>query len=308
MNAAGLVYGASPIKRIRRSKVEMEAFEDRLFEIVERYQPLTVRNAFYRASSAGLCDKTEADYKTKVGAALVKMRRAGRIPYGWIVDSTRWQRKPRSYSDLEALLEDTRLTYRRAIWREQKVDCEIWIEKDAIAGVVYDVTAAWDVPLMSMRGQPSLSFLHTSAELIAAANKPTIIFYFGDYDPAGVHIPQKIEAELRGFAPQADLTFRRMAVTPEQIAEWKLPTRPTKQSDPRAKSFGDRSVEIDAIEPDQLRALVDDCVLSCIDHDALERTRAVEKAERGTLNLLAPNAQWAADRIREELALQERAE
>jgi hypothetical protein len=208
------------------------------------------------------------------------------MPYDWLTDATRWQRKPRSYSNLEAALEDTRLTYRRALWREQSVNVEVWIEKDAIAGVVFDTTAAWDVPLMSVRGYPSLSFTHSAAEQMAASGKPTEIFYFGDYDPSGVHIPRKIEEDLRKFAPRADIRFHRMAVTEQQIAEWDLPTRPTKKTDSRARSFGDKSVEVDAIEPDVLRNLVESCIVGCIDATSYARTMAVEAAERETLENL----------------------
>jgi hypothetical protein len=277
------VYGASPIKRVRRTKAEMGAVADGLYAIVARYQPMTVRNVFYRAVAAGLVEKTEVAYKGTVGRLLTEMRREGRLPYGWITDSTRWQRKPRSYCDLEAALEDTRLTYRRALWRDQDSNVEIWIEKDAIAGVVYAVTAPWDVPLMSVRGYPSLSFLHSAAEDIAAADKPTNIFYFGDYDPSGVHIPKKIEEDLRGFTPDAEIRFHRMAVTPKQISDWKLPTRPTKTTDSRSKGFEGESVEVDAIEPDQLRTLVEWCIMRCIEPDALAQTKLIEKAERETL-------------------------
>ena len=82
----------------------MGAIADGLYQIVERYQPMTVRNVFYRAVAAGLVEKTEAAYKGTVGRLLTEMRRSERLPYGWITDSTRWQRKPRSYSDLEAAL------------------------------------------------------------------------------------------------------------------------------------------------------------------------------------------------------------
>jgi hypothetical protein len=71
-----------------------------------------------------------------------------------------------------------------------------------------------------------------------------------------VNAGEKIEETLRELAPDADIYFKRIAVTPTQIRAWDLPTRPTKTSDTRAKSFGDISVELDAIQPDQLRALV----------------------------------------------------
>ena len=104
MSAAANSYGSSPTRRSRRTKAVMGAIADGLYQIVERYQPMTVRNVFYRAVAAGLVEKTEAAYKGTVGRLLTEMRRSERLPYGWITDSTRWQRKPRSYSDLEAAL------------------------------------------------------------------------------------------------------------------------------------------------------------------------------------------------------------
>jgi hypothetical protein len=75
----------------------------------------------------------------------------------------------------------------------------------------------------------------------------------------------------------------RVAVTEEQIKKWDLPRRPTKKTDSRAKGFDSDSVEVDAIEPDQLRQLVEDCITQCIDPVALERTKTIEAAERETL-------------------------
>ena len=114
----------------------------------------------------------------------------------------------------------------------------------------------YDVPLMVARGYASLSFLHSAAEYVNALDIPAYIYHLGDFDPSGVNAGEKIEETLRELAPDAEIYFERIAVTPEQIAEWDLPTRPTKASDTRSKNFGEISVELDAIEPNQLRAIV----------------------------------------------------
>jgi hypothetical protein len=122
---------------------------------------------------------------------------------------------------------------------------------------MYPITAKYDVPLMVARGYASLSFLHSAAEAIAELDKPAYIYHLGDHDPSGVNAGEKIEETLRELAPDADITFERLAVTPEQIQEWKLPSRPTKTTDSKAKKFGyDQSVELDAIAPDDLRPSV----------------------------------------------------
>jgi hypothetical protein len=93
---------------------------------------------------------------------------------------------------------------------------------------------------------------------------------------------------LRELPPNADFAFARMAVTPEQILRWALPTRPTKTSDSRAHTFaGTASVELDAIPPADLRELVEDCIAQLVDSAALERTQTIEREERASLLALA---------------------
>jgi hypothetical protein len=93
---------------------------------------------------------------------------------------------------------------------------------------------------------------------------------------------------LRELAPFADIHFERLAVTPEQIEEWNLPSRPTKESDPRYKTWnGDDSVELDAIEPDELRNIVREAIERHVDQAQLDFLREQEKRERGILDMFA---------------------
>ena len=59
------------------------------------------------------------------------------MPYGWLADNTRWQRKPRTFDSIEEALEETARFYRKALWTDADCYVEIWLEKDALAGVVY---------------------------------------------------------------------------------------------------------------------------------------------------------------------------
>ena len=110
------------------------------------------------------------------------------------------------------------------------------------------------------RSYASLSFLHSAVEAIGALDVPAYIYYLGDDDPSGVNAGEKIEQALREMAPDADIHFERIAVQRRQIEEWDLPTRPTKASDSRSKTFDSISVELDAIEPERLRSLVTEVV------------------------------------------------
>jgi hypothetical protein len=269
--------------RKRRTKADIERLKRTIYATVEADQPMTVRQVFYRLVSTGVIAKTEGEYKNTVGRLLVAMRREGDIPFAWVADNTRWMRKPRTYSSLEEALQSAARTYRRALWDDQDVYVEVWTEKDALAGVLLEETRQWDVPLMVSRGFSSISYLYEAAATIRDQGKPAHLYYFGDHDPSGVHIDRVIEARLREFAPDAEIHFQRVAVRPEQIREWGLPTRPTKKTDSRSKTFQGESVEVDAIPPRRLREIVRGCIEQHIDTTKLATLRVAEQSEREIL-------------------------
>ena len=282
-------YRTSAIKRARRTKTDMEGLRKALASIIEQHQPVTCRQAFYLAVSAGIVEKTEVQYRGTVCRMLADMRREGVIPWHWIVDFTRVMRKPPSFASVEHALRSTATFYRRDLWRSLPVRVEIWSEKESLTGVLYPVTHEYNVPLMPTRGYPSLSFLYAAADEIREAGKPTFIYYFGDHDPSGVDIPRTVDMRLREFAPEAEIIFERLAVLPWQIEEWSLETRPTKRTDTRAKGFEGESVEAEAIAPEFLRDLCRRALYQHIPEDALRIHKVAEDSERALL------WQWAGD-------------
>lgn len=288
-------YRSRSIKRHRRTKAEIEQLKDALLEIVEEIRPATVRQIFYQAVSRGVIDKTEKAYHDVV-RWLTALRLGRLLPFDAIADNTRWQRKPVTYPDMETALKRTAECYRRSVWDDQDVRCEVWLEKDALAGVIVDVTAEWDVPLMVTRGYPSISYLAAAAEIISYQDKPTWIYYLGDWDPSGVDISRNIQARLRELAFDAEINFRRVAVNPDQIEYLHLPTRPTKSTDSRARKFTGESVELDAMEPKILRAMVRWCIEHHIDRERLAIVKAAEQSERSWLEMIARTRGGAGER------------
>jgi len=289
------VYSPRTIKRKqRRSRGEIAVIREALHAALEANHPATVRQIFYLLTTQGVIPKIEAEYKRTVIRLLVEMRVSGEIPFGWVADNTRWQRKPRTFPSLESALHNTARTYRRALWDDQESYVEIWCEKDALAGVLLEETAVWDVPLMVSRGFSSITYLHECAEAIKAQGKPAYLYYFGDHDPSGVAIDRAIERRLREFAPDAEIHFQRVAVTTDQIERWQLPTRPTKSTDSRSKNFAGESVEVDSIPPLQLRELVRQCIERHVDDRQLEITQIAERSERDLLLRLANDPRWAS--------------
>ena len=265
----------------------MEDRAEALIAIVDRSKPCTVRQVFYQATVRGIVEKTEAGY-AKVQRQLADLRRAGRIPFASIADNTRWRRKPVTFDSLTEAVEHTAQTYRRAVWSDVDVHVEVWLEKDALAGVLYPVTDLYDIPLMVSRGYASLSYLYEAASFMRELEKRVVILHFGDYDPSGQDAAAKIEATLREFAPEIEIQFFPLAVTERQIRRWRLPSRPTKQSDTRSRTWtGGDSVELDAIEANQLRALCRHWIEAIIPDGWLKTLQAAEESERELL------ANWA---------------
>ena len=272
-------YLARPVKRVRRTNTELERIDHRIWSACNEEHPVTLRGVYYRVVSTGAVDKTEAGYQL-VGRQLLKLRRNGEIPYSWITDGTRFTLKPNTWTDLDAMLEDAGASYRRALWHNQPVEVMILSEKDAITGAILPITERWDVPLGIVRGYSSETFAHSVAEGVNATDKPVFLYQLGDHDPSGVDAWNSFTERIRGFAPDADVTFERLAVTETQIDTMNLPTRPTKTTDSRSRNFAGESVEVDAIPASVLRTIVEQAIVRHIDDEQLRLLNIAEDSER----------------------------
>jgi hypothetical protein len=144
---------------------------------------------------------------------------------------------------------------------------------------------------MVSRGFSSITYLYEAAQNITAQGKPAFIYLLTDHDPSGLKAAKKIAEGLAEFAPDFPITFERIAVTEQQIADWDLPSHWTKPNT-HSKDFTGESVELDAIPPRLLRGLVRDAIERHIDWFALEQTRELERLERRTLDEIAESG-WA---------------
>jgi hypothetical protein len=253
-------------------------------------KPVTVRQMFYLLTVLGAVEKEESGYR-KAQRQLLALRREGLVPYDWVSDNTRWMRKPTTYADLADFFDRAAAYYRQDLWIRSDVYVELWCEKDALAGVLMPVTSKYDVPLMVTRGYSSETFAYNAAEAMKETGKPCYVYYVGDFDPSGWQMARSLEQKLTEFG--APVAFERLAVNPEQIQEWGLPTRPSKKSDTRCKAFfaefgaGTESVELDAIHPDTLRRLVREAIEQHVDHGQLAALMREEAAAREALQELA---------------------
>jgi hypothetical protein len=162
------VYGPSPIKRLRRSKAKFEALDGALTEIVAEIEPATVRQVFYQAVVRGrLIEKDEARGYKLVQRRLLKLRESGEVPYGWITDNVRIVRGHARYEDPDDYARVAAAFYRRDYWAVSPVKVEVWLEKDALAGVLEPVVVdKCGLDLHVTRGYASVSYLESAAGFI----------------------------------------------------------------------------------------------------------------------------------------------
>ncbi len=122
------VNGARTIKRGRRTKAEVVELREALHEIVIDNEPVTVRGVFYLASSAGLVPKDDTKGYRPVQRELLKMRREGIIPWGYITDGSRTVYGLNRYGSLEFYAWQVARNYRRDYWHDSSEYVEIWLE------------------------------------------------------------------------------------------------------------------------------------------------------------------------------------
>jgi hypothetical protein len=264
-------------------------FREMLKELVAEQQPMTVRQVFYRCVVKGWVEKTEAGYGL-IQRDLVKMRWDGWIPFEWIIDASRSTRGgsggSRGSGSFRNFFNVVHVHYDRAdIMHNHPFSIQVWLEKEALAGVIESTCSKWSVPLYCAKGYSSLSFLHAAAMDLEYRDRPAKIFYLADWDPSGQNAMETVYRDLSALAPETaklGLEMETVAIYEEQIEEMGLPTRPTKKSDTRSANFGDESVELDAIEPNALRELVNDALSGCFEDGeaALARNRELARADR----------------------------
>lgn len=259
-----------------------------ILEVANDYQRMSVRQLFYQMVSRGYVEKTERAYN-RVQEASVQMRLNGVLPYRKIVDGNRERRQYPTYDGMEEALANTAHAYRRNHWINQPYHVEVWCEKDALSGIIAPICNYYGVTYVACRGFPSLTIRYESAQEFIRQGKPAIVFYFGDHDASGRAISSNLEEELRQHG--ANVRVVRMALEPDQIAAYRLPTRPNKKTDSRrrkfAEEFGDASVELDALPPDVLADMVQEAIESTIDAEEWQRISEIEALERVTMESLA---------------------
>lgn len=302
-------------------------------EILEEYEAqgfdLTLRQLFYQHVARGLIPNTERSYK-RLGSIVNDARLAGLIDWDHIVDRTRNVRSIQHWDDPADIIDATARSYKVDLWEKQGDYVEVWIEKDALVGVIAGVSDELDVPYFSCRGYTSQSEMWSASQRLLEQmlkGKRVTILHLGDHDPSGIDMTRDIRDRLnlfvgsdyardrirqdddwdsyseanrsstiRQWAREAmdRLTVNRIALNKDQVDQYRPPPNPAKLSDSRAESYvldyGYESWELDALPPNVLSALVRESIEALIEGGAWDA--AVDREQEGQQLLRQASQRW----------------
>jgi hypothetical protein len=271
--------------------------------IITEYQgqgfDLTLRQLYYQFVARDIIPNSQEEYK-KLGETINDARLAGLIDWNAIIDRTRNLRSLAHWSSPTEIVDSCAAQFRTDRWAGQRYRPEVWIEKDALVGVIAGVCSELDVPYFSCRGYTSQSEMWGASQRMlrhVEEGQTPVILHFGDHDPSGMDMTRDIRSRLELFIG-GDVQVDRLALNFNQVEEFNPPPNPAKTTDARAKAyiaeFGNESWELDALDPRYLATLVREQIEQLRDDEAWEEATAADHAARKALGAIAkrfPNVQ-----------------
>lgn len=231
-----------------------------------------------------------------LGSIVNDGRLAGLIDWEAITDRTRESRGNDHFEDPQEILRVAADTYRIDTRADQDCYLEVWIEKDALVGVLERVCTEMDISYFSCRGYVSQSAMWEAGQRIIAKEDEghsAVILHMGDHDPSGINMSHDIQKRLDLFGCRVEVN--RIALNMDQIEELKPPPDPAKPTDSRYKlyveKYGTACWELDALDPKTLTALVATVAEAYTDTGKRDKLIARQEEERLRLRYVARNWQ-----------------
>jgi len=241
----------------------------------------------YQCITRNIIPNTERSYKN-LAKLVSEGRLAGMLDWGAIEDRIRQPWSPSEFASLKSLAEAALRSYRLPRWEGQDNYVELWVEKDALAGVLRPLASRFHATMCVNRGYSSQSAMYEAAGRFNSwQDKERVLLYLGDHDPSGEDMVRDIRDRMHMFGVE-NLEVRKLALTREQITQYNPPPNPAKQSDPRADAYraehGDSSWEVDALPPEVLSQIITDVFEELIDREKMDAVVAREERDKKELS------------------------
>jgi hypothetical protein len=266
-------------------------------EYMEQGLKLTLRQLYYQFVARGYIPNNVKEYG-KLQDLLTNARMCGEVDWDSIEDRTRDLEKLPRWNSPHDILSSCVYGFRIDKWEGQKFRPEVWIEKDALTGVIQPTCNNLDIPYLSCRGYTSASTLFDMAYRrfapILAGGQIPLVIHFGDHDPSGLDMTRDITERIQMMSAHGHSRNRvkviRVALNMDQVDAYNPPPNPAKSTDSRYKEYEDKygkeSWELDALPPGEIQRIIRDTVLQHRDESLWSEAREVEESLRDELKLL----------------------
>ncbi len=282
-------------KSFRRDKLQLI---DKINEVIRNYiaqgYSLTLRQVYYQLVARAIIENNEKSYKN-VGNLISDARLAGLIDWNSIEDRTRNMRGNSHWSSPGSIINSAAYSYHLDHWEGQDYYVEVWVEKDALIGIVGQICGQLDVNFFSCRGYVSQSEMWGAAQRLKIRQdqgQNVVLLHLGDHDPSGKDMSRDIQDRLRIFEAY-NVEFHRLALNMNQIEEYNPPPNPAKLTDSRATQyideFGYDSWELDALEPQVISDLIESNVKKYRNERLYNKILEREKKEKSLLSDISVN-------------------
>jgi len=265
---------------------------------------LTLRQLYYQFVARDLLPNNDRSYN-RLGSIVNDARLAGQIDWHHIIDRTRFVREETYWASPAQIIRASARSFQLDKWRTQPTYVEVWVEKDALVGVVQQACNPLEASFLSCRGYVSQSEMWGASQRLGRRienGQDVLILHLGDHDPSGIDMSRDIEQRIGDFLwgdggeeRWAGFKLQRIALNMDQVEEYDPPPNPAKLSDARAvryiDRFGDESWELDALEPRVLVDLITEHVTAVRDLEAWGKIVVEEERQGEVLN--ACHERWA---------------
>lgn len=286
------------IRLSKTNKAKLDLVNSIIQEYAEDGYIMTLRQLYYQLVSRDIIPNKQNEY-SKISILLKEGRMAGIVNWDAIEDRLRIPYLPYYNNDPQDAIDDTINQYRLDRQKGQKIYIEVWVEKDALSGVLKRVTSEYHIRLLVNRGYGSVTAIHDAynryKDQIYQGKEKIIILYLGDHDPSGMDMIRDIRERITEMLEVKEyyniLDVQPIAITMEQIKKYNPPKNPAKLTDPRSKwyikKYGLNSWEVDALDPKTLNKLVSQKIENVIDINLFEQVKEQEIQDKIKLQKLS---------------------
>ncbi len=270
----------------------------------KKYWPITPKQLFYLLVTRGQLGRTLADY-TEFNALLTAALQQGLLPAPAVWEPTGLARLGGAWENtdefIRAEVDDFLWGYRRNLLQGQPRYIELWLGSPELLDFFSAITVDYCVSTVVCPASPGLGFFNDLRRRLAdlpsgrsglPGQKPeVVVLYFGDFNPNGPDDLVDLQRDLRARGNIWDITLERIALTRKIVLDRSLPSRVSVSAaeqviHPGTPPLAEDTVELEALEPKMLAALVRRAIESRLDMHLFENQKELQDRELSNLTRL----------------------